>query len=283
MRFENVDGASVVLLNTDDTPMVNFTTEVEVRSDDRDKAQEWGMWPNETYLGKRLFHCEGDLFGQDSDNYMQRRLDMVSAILPMPGERKVGTLYIQFNGIPDELHCDCGLDGWPDLPIEALKPAFTSYLINFKAYDPRMYASTIKTQDAPTPMTQAGRTFNLTYPKTYALATGSDIVLTNDGNTSTSPIAIITGPATNPELVLFNPDGSTSTVSVDITLNPGDSLELNFKEKMAMLNNDTNVYNSARTSEWWTLKPGSNTVRYTALGADDPSIATFLWNDAYMI
>jgi hypothetical protein len=139
-RFVNTDG-TVLTFNDADRPLKSFTTEVSMRMTEREKSQQHGIYPSNTYMGKRMFHCEGDLFAPDSGTYIQRRLAMIQALMPRPhaGFAHAGTLEMLFTGMAETLTADCTIDGYPELPMLGGHAARSEYLINFKAFDPRMY------------------------------------------------------------------------------------------------------------------------------------------------
>lgn len=284
--FTNVNGESVIL-NDDHTPVTHFTTSVESRTTERNKAQQHGMWPANTFLGKRILHFEGDLFGDGSSDYVVRRRLMKRVFTPRPqwSPLKAGTLYMQMTGQPELWRCDCTIDGDPEIPLDALSPERSTYLINLKAFDPRMYGP-LRTANVFTPTSGSGRAYSKTFPYTY-VGTGSaqDILVTNDGDIETYPIVTMYGPATTPQITLFRSDGRVFTVRVDIVLTTAaDSVIVNLRDRTAFTNTGQNVYNFTKGSSWWALEPGSgNTVRYTATSYDPASYAKFQWSNAYML
>src|SRR5438132_98171 len=119
--FTNVNGASVEF-NDLNIPFERFTTDVDTRFTEKSKSQEHGIFETNTYFGKRLFHCEGDILADDSSDYWVRRMALINAILPRPqlGQSKAGTLDLMLSGMVEPVSADCTIDGYPDLPLEAL-------------------------------------------------------------------------------------------------------------------------------------------------------------------
>jgi hypothetical protein len=288
-RFTNVLG-NFIDFNDTNVPFNEFTTEVDMRFTEKSKSQEHGIYPGMTYLGKRLFHCSGDILEDDSAGYWERRRKFVSAILPRPhlGYNGIGTLSIRFTGYNEDLSSECTLDGWPEMPLVGLSPSAGKYQVNFKAYDPRLYGQWWIV-DLPYGVTEniGGRVYDKTYNKTYAAGSGgNDVIISNSGDIETYPVFTIYGPAVNPRLILFRGDGKTLYFTLQgLILNAAsDVVVVDVGRKTAVMNGSFNVYNYAVGSDWWALEPGlTNIVRYTADSGSIASHASVQWRNAYMI
>lgn len=288
-RFTNVLG-NFIDFNDEHVPFNEFTTEVDVRFNEKTKSQEHGIYPGMTYLGRRLFHCTGDLLENTSAEYWARRRKFIQACMPRPhlGYTRVGTLSIRFTGYNEDLSADCTLDGWPEMPLAALSPSAGKYQVNFKAYDPRLYGSW-QIVDLPFGLTEniGGRNYNKTYNKTYAAGTGgNDVIISNTGDIETYPLITFYGPVVSPQVVLFRGDGKTLYLHLNglSLLSPTDSVVIDVAKKTAITNGGANVYNFAVGSDWWALEPGlTNIVRYTADSGTIASHASVQWRNAYMI
>lgn len=285
--FTNVNGESFTLNDTY-APVHKFNTAVQDRTNERNKSEQHGVWPAFTYLGKRTISIEGNLFGDSSADYITRRRAMKRVFTPRPqfGIKKTGTLYVQPTGFATYVSLDCTVDGDPELPIEALAPFTSTFLINLKAFDPRFYGL-VRNVDLFTPSSGSGRGYAKTFPYTYAGSSrDSDTLVTNLGDIETYPEVTIYGPATSPQITLFRSDGNDLTVILDSLVlgSSADYVTVNMKFRTAVMNTGQNVYYTTTSSQWWALEPGStNTVRYTAASYDPSSHANFRWQDAYML
>lgn len=290
-RFVNVRGDTVIFNDTE-LPFNEFTTEVDTRNNEKQRSQDHGLYPSNTYLGKRLFHCNGDLLENTSGDYWNKRRELIRAVLPRPhlGFTQAGTLYLTLTGMNEELSCDCTIDGWPELPLAALSPSAGKYQINFKAFDPRLYGAWQQTVLPYMSQNLGGRTYNKTYNKTYVTPPGvsSDQIITNSGDIESPPILRIYGPAPNPKIALFRDDGVTQYVQLNgLTLTgASDYAVIDVRRRTAVRNTGQNLYDFAVGSDWWALEPDPwvNVVR---LLSDTPSggtpYATIDWRNAYMI
>lgn len=289
-KYTNVNG-SIVDLNDDDIPFNRFTTEVDVRMTEREKSQQHGIYPSNTYLGKRLFHCEGDLFAATSYEYMQRRLALVGAFLPRPhfGFKHSGVLDILWDGIPEHLTSDCTIDGWPELPLEGGNAARSSFLVNLKSFDPRMYGALNTVNiDYNASENLGGLTFNFTFPFNFASGAAgiNDVTIINAGNIETYPVVDFIGPCVDPQLILTRSDGTTHYFKLlGVSLGPGETATADFLRRTVTRSDGANLYNYAIDSDWWAIEspPITNVVRFAIASGAAPAKAVLKWRNAYMI
>jgi len=114
---------------------------------------------------------------------------------------------------------------------------------------------------------EPGFTFDLEFDLTFPAGTpvGTTAVETV-GNADCPPIIRLFGPVTNPRIQNIT-DGNRE-LRFNVTLTTEQFLEIDFRERTVFLNGDPNRNRYQQldftTSEWWTLLPGTNFVRYTA-------------------
>lgn len=278
-----INGASFSF-NDDNCPMQVWTMDVDLRQEDRERPLEHGLYESYTYYGKRVFHGEGQLLGDTPTGYMQRRMDMHrSLIIPArTGIRAPIRLDLTFDGIGDVLQSYCTLDTYPELPMGIDYYAITDWMVAFKSFDPVIYSSVQRSAVVPAPVISTGAPFPLVFPVDFSEASGTDGLATNNGNISTYPKIVITGPVTNPRLI--NIDKNQTLRFDGLILNSGDSVTVDMKQRVALSSAGGNFYGTITSdSSFWSLEPGDNTFRYTADRASAPSQAILYWNDAYML
>lgn len=130
-----------------------------------------------------------------------------------------------------------------------------------------------------------GRAYSLAFSRVYPASPvlGSATVV-NAGNTDAYPLIRIYGPVTEP--VLDNNTQGKSLAFTGLTLVAGEYLEIDTRAKTILLNSDpTNSrYDKLAfpTSQWWTLSPGNNIVRFhPTTFTDGVTLANFTWRDAF--
>lgn len=278
-----INGASFSF-NEDNCPMQTWTMDVDMRTEDRERPLEHGMYETYSYYGRRIFHGEGQLLGDNATNYMSRRMDMQKALIipPRTGVRAPLRLDLTFDGIGDKLQSYCTLDSYPELPMAVPNYALTDFLISLKSFDPVLYSATQRSAILPAPVITTGAPFPLVFPVDFSASSGSDGLATNSGNITTYPRAFITGPITNPQLT--HVEKNQSLRFDGLILNSGDSITVDFKQRVALSSAGGNFYGSITPdSIFWALEPGDNTFRFTADRASAPSTLVMYWNDAYML
>ena len=283
-EFVNVNGASITF-NDNEVPFHSFSTEVEIRTEVREKAREHGLWPSYQYLGGRRFVAEGDILTPIGE-YMVKRVQLIRAFMPS-GQRYTGTLRIRYTGINDILESKCVLDGWPELPMEALSPNRGTYMITLLAFDPRLFGTTEFSANTIAPATSVGREYDKTYTYTYIVPGGGvdDLILTNIGNIETYPTVEVIGPAEDPLLTLVRPTAGNLEVRFsNFNVPAGQSLMINFANRTAVTTSGVNAFPFlSSNSVWWALSPGDNQVNFKGYFTSSPSQAIFRWQNAYMI
>jgi hypothetical protein len=285
-EFVNVNGDSIAL-NDNDIPFRSLDTYVDYRSEDIEKQRDHGLFPVETYLGKRIFEIEGDILQATAGDYITKRRALQRVLMPYPnlGERKIGDLYLELTDAAERMYAEVTLEGRPSLPITALAPARGNYQVIFKAHDPRLYGETLRTQNVEYTTSDLGFTFPLTFPLTFdeGSQTGAENLL-NDGDFETYPITTVYGPLpASWELQLLDPLGVKIINFTSLPLTSDQSVVINHRARTAILNGTTNVYNNAIGSDWWALPVGTTGVRLYAYAADPPAKATVTWRYAYML
>jgi Siphovirus-type tail component, C-terminal domain len=152
------------------------------------------------------------------------------------------------------------------------------------APDPRKYgtiAKTLTTVATPLPPTGTLLTVPFTVPFTLVASPplpGTTVAVLNAGNFETRPSITINGPIIGPQLTNVT-TGQTVSYSA-ISLGPADSLVVDFNVRQATLDNATFVP-ADPFSAWWTLQPGTTTVRLAGTFNTGSSL-TVAWQDSYL-
>ncbi len=271
-------------LNNDNLPFSSFSTEVDVRTDEMVKSQDDGLWDGFQYLGKRTIRAEGRILQQSSAEYMQMRKNILRALRPTPklGNKVAGTLFIEFEGIGETVTADCSIEGWPEMPMEALSPSGGPFMITWKARDPVLYGQFTNTSTLTLTVAAPGRTYAKTYDRTYPTGAlvGSGVAVPNAGNYQAFPKFRLYGPLTTPSLILVA--GSVQyTWSLNYTIPAGQYVDVDFRYKTVTGSSGENLYKYTAGSTWWLLAPGDNAVTLQAAGGS--GYADISWKNAYML
>ncbi|KRV48779.1 hypothetical protein AQ490_23190 [Wenjunlia vitaminophila] len=158
-----------------------------------------------------------------------------------------------------------------------------SAALEFYCADPRIHSLEEHSATTTAYSPAAGRTYPLTYPRTYGSAGESGRVsATNAGDTTAYPLLRIDGPVSRPSVEGVNTD--TSLV-LDVTLQAGEFVVIDTRSRAVLYMGSTPRRQWVRNgSSWPYLAPGPNELAYRSEaipgGPDQPSLLTVTWRDA---
>lgn len=152
--------------------------------------------------------------------------------------------------------------------------------VQFVAADPRVYEDAPSSVVVGLPSASGGRTYNLTYNRTYGAASaGNTVVATNAGTYPTKPVVTLTGMVDTPFLQNVT---TGQFLKFNLVLGDGDTLTLDFDARSVQLNGTASRRSTLSVdSQWFDLVPGANTLKYSAAGYT-ASTATVTWRSAYL-
>lgn len=125
-----------------------------------------------------------------------------------------------------------------------------------------------------------GAVYPIIYPIIYGASTGGQALVVNQGDAESYPVITLNGPITNP---IIQNVTTGRYLELDMTLNSGDQVVIDMKNKTIVLNGTQSVIgNKNSASQWWWLDPGNNTIRFfTSSGADTGNVQ-IAYRDAYI-
>jgi hypothetical protein len=150
----------------------------------------------------------------------------------------------------------------------------------FKANDPRWYASAASSAVLTAPTSTGGLAMPLTMPLTFGggALTNSTSVL-NSGDFETRPVVTIVGPCTGPQLS----NGAGGSINFQgLTLASTDSLVVDFGARTAVLSGQSRYTWIVQPAGWFVFPPGSSTITFTASSASAGAQATVVYSSAWI-
>lgn len=129
----------------------------------------------------------------------------------------------------------------------------------------------------------AGATFPWTFPLVFAGAAGATgaITVTNSGDYPSRPVLRIAGPVTGP--VVENITTGQKLRLTGISLGAADYLDVDMDARTVVLNGSASRRGTiASESEWWSLAPGDNLVRFGAAAYNAGALLTVTYRDAWV-
>jgi len=160
--------------------------------------------------------------------------------------------------------------------------------VQWKAPDGRILSTALNTARlGPAGVgVETGRSYDLVPDRAYPGFTGGGQSVTVGGNIPTNPVIRIYGPCTNPKIE--NATVGRTLEFTGLTVASGDYLELDVTARTVRINGSAavgdNRYGNLNfaVSQWWSLVPGFNNVRYYPATASAPSAAQITWQNGWL-
>lgn len=173
------------------------------------------------------------------------------------------------------------------LPLAAITSGVVDVQVQWACPDGIEYSSAVtQTSILLQNATSGGRTYPLVYPRTYTsqIGTGAAVV-TNAGKVDSAPIIRMFGPVTGGKIA-NDTDGGKYLEFSGYALGDTDYVEINMGAKTVQWRGEAGANANRRanvtTPGWWVLKPGDNTIRFTAASGATPSQLLVLSQDAWI-
>ncbi len=142
-------------------------------------------------------------------------------------------------------------------------------VIPLGATDPRIYDEAETSTETVLASTSGGLTWPLTWPLAWGTTLSGIIAPDNTGNFETGATLTMTGPVTNPRVENLT---TGQLIGVTLVVADGSTLVIDLTERTVLLNGTASRMSAlTAASEWWTLQPGENQIRY---GADTATAST---------
>ena len=147
LTLNTVDGSGNHLY-----PLSVFDINTNIDTHDFKKLAQPGQWPSFHYPDAMTIHAEGKILGVGASdalrasNYIAQRLALTDAVLPpvaLLTARKHGVLRVRADGMTEDADADIVVTDI-SIPLAALYPAYSEFMITWKAFSP--YFTGVSTQ-----------------------------------------------------------------------------------------------------------------------------------------
>lgn len=225
--------------------VTKFATYTVARTQRRDNPRGHGTRDLTKYQGGRFFNIEGRIATVDDGGVStpeEKAMALVNELAEMVAPRGTGrNFHWQTSGESASQFSAVQVDGNLDWSLDHDSRGALRWAVTLFAGDPRRYAETESTY-------------------TYHPTLGGSLNPVNDGNFSTPPKFFLTGPMTNPRIVLTNTGtGETQVLqTTGLTIASGDLVILDMATKTIYLNSDGVLrpdWIDAGATTWWELYP----------------------------
>lgn len=134
--------------------------------------------------------------------------------------------------------------------------------VQLKATDPRIYGSTLVTNNIGLQTLAGGRSYPLAYPRSYGAGAIAGVLIINNDGTYSAPILLNVNGAGQDPIIEHVEQGRVMSFS-GISIAAGDDLIIDTLAKTAFMNGASQRTKMLR-AEWFLLNKGVNTIRFSS-------------------
>lgn len=170
-----------------------------------------------------------------------------------------------------------GRPGRCDIDVSKLAFGTLRARCTFETSDARMFEGGAMSSLTLGLTAGGGMVFPLTFPLTFGAGSDSDGSAVNIGNIDAPWIAVIDGPVDTPRITL----GETGEfLELDGNILAGSTVVIDSAAQSILLDGSPRASWQTLLSRWWSLAPGTNTVRYRA--SSGSGSCSFTWRSAWL-
>lgn len=246
-----------------------------VRMNVKENGNYHGARFGSAYYGARVMTIEGEILGDDPDDYEEKRRALGQAFTILNGLQQV--TFTTRGGLI--LKADCIINNRLEMPYEAGLMQRGSFRIELIAPFPFFLSSTTQTSTVYV-FEGGGAEIPAELPLTFGDSLASDVDINNLGNVEAYPIIRLHGIMTDP--VIKN-NTSDLLLSLDYTLSTTEQyIEIDtYRRTVKRGDTGANIFASA-TGDFWTLKTGINNVVLSASSYGEGARAEIIYQYHYL-
>jgi len=253
--------------------------DAEIREARENRAAQHGQTDYNTLLGSRLITLKGEIIASSISQRNQARQTLLDTFVK---DGSYSWLKWQPTGdsIAKQIYCKVFSRGVDD-NLSGSDSLARDFLINLLAVDPLIYSQTEQIININIASSAGGFASPLLSPLDSSLIqTGGRATCNNEGNFECLPTVKMYGPLTNPRIK--NNTDDSKEIKVNIEVDPGNYLEIDFKNKTIMLNGVTSMYAyKDNTSLWFAIKPGNNDIEFRDGGGDPTGYCQVIFRSSW--
>ncbi len=257
---------------------------------DQPLPRNHGAIPGDSFMSKRVVILQLEVDGTDNADFATR-LDAVLAAFGPQVTTELPFVFEHPGQAARRITCrPAKVDSRPTrvAKFQGLRQIVT---VRLDAADPVVYADAQGSEDVPVFVSAAGLSYPVAYPKIYGSGgSGGGVTVTNAGNFETWPTLTIFGPSSS---FLTDPVLQNVTTGKEIALTAnggaavavGQQLIVETHPLQRSINFSTGASRYGKlsvASEFWSLDPGDNEIRFRASGTTTNSFLRVEWRSAYL-
>lgn len=273
------NGVNIADADKKEIVVADFFTAPDIRNSDRPRGQQDGLFPGIDYYAGRTLTAELEIWGDDLTDFYNKYSVVRNALVKTSAEK---ILEFKVPGWPTNLISFCRVRKCSGPQInQQFDLHVGKVVVQWESTDPRLYQATQQSSTTSFIGTQPGRTYNLTFNRSFGgIVSSNTIPAVNAGNYDAPWTAIINGPVTNPSI-----ENATlgKTISFVGSLATGEQLYVSSPPYSTVLLGGTSSRYSwlVDSTQWFLLQPGNNDIRFNGSSAGTPTL-DFFWRSAWI-
>lgn len=245
----------------------------DLRTSDTPRPQDHGLFFGEDFFAGRKLAFDIWILG-DTPAGTTALMDALTAIWQPPaGQAGISALTIRLPGQDDRI-----LFGRPrrlSYDTATLRGGAVRASLQYEAADPRIYSADTSTITVGLPVVTGGLVWPTGWPLIWGAGSSGAAIASNDGNFPSRPVVTFYGQLVGLSLENAAAD-ATFAMRDDYSLDPGDTLVVDFDARTVLLNGTASRYGDVdSTSTWWELAPGDNLLRLGAVAGTGHATVTY--------
>jgi hypothetical protein len=249
---------------------------VELRTNDTDRSGAHGTWWGRSWGRGRTITVELEVMGASAAALEAAWAPLVAKFAPADA---LGVLSWQLPGQAAR-QVAAELRRWT-FPVDVgYALGYATVVAEWYAPDPRIYSAAQTVLSTGLPTLSGGLSFPASAPFVFGTAgSGGSIAATNNGTIETPWVATFTGPLVAPAI---EHSGQSKVLSLSgASLAAGETLVIDSAARTVLLNGVASRYSwLAAASQWFTVEPGANVLRFTA--ASGSGTCQIAFRDAWL-
>ena len=245
-----------------------------VRINVKENGNYHGARYGSAYYGARVISIEGEIWGDDADDYEAKRRALGQAFTILNGLQRV--TFTTRSGLV--VKADCIVNNRLEMPYEKGDVVKGDFRLELIAPFPFFLSQTKYTQSVCV-FEGGGGEIPAEIPFTFGGGDSGNVDINNLGNVEAYPIIRIYGNITDPTI-----RNNTSGLQLSINATLADDteyIELDVYRRTAKRENGTNILADV-TGDWWTLKTGINNVVLSATAYGEGARAEVIYEYHYL-
>lgn len=247
----------------------------DVRAGFQDREADHGAWADPVYLGSRPITLAGTIVAPDRPT-LDGAMDQLRAAASV-----TDTTVVVWETTPKQ----ATVRRSGKVLLQYVTDRIATYSVMLTAPDPRRYSTVLQSGTTMLPSTSGGLTLPATAPLAVSAVTvAGTIPAANAGTVGTRPLFTISGPVSQPQVLVQLPDGTVRVLAFSQDLASGDQLVIDTDAHSVTLNGNASRRRFLSAVQGWPEIPANQTatIQFAATVYNSSAMLTAQWRSAWI-